>query len=267
MTESEWLAEFVDAAQRELREAALEDTVEFYVAADPDRAMRVAFALLALGRVEEAREWFAERAVEQAEHAASTKETKLDDAAETGEQLDVGRLRWDKFHEAAVIASAAGDEQIQHDVGDVLFEHGTDPVLDGLGGRDERPRPFYVAAFGAVLCGRDDVGEYCEETRDRVQHKGYGRGTFYRLLVDAIDAIAAADANAATDAIDRYLQDYHAERVDGNDEGFHAVEQRLSREATALIALARTRGVDVRVESGYVPDAIYDDDHYPLGGH
>lgn len=262
MIADETLTEFVEATERKLGEAVAEDDLNPTTCREAGNA---AFAMLALGRVDQAKEWFAAAAARQTDVAVRRKAAKLERVETNGAQLRVGDIMWSDFHNLAVLGAPSGDETVQFQIGETLYEHATDPALDELDGWDRTPRPYAIAGFGALYIGRDDVGEYCHEAHARAAQKGRASDTFYRTLVTAIDRIATGDKREIEAGVEAYLRDYHTEHVVGNDDGFHVAIQRVSREATTLLALARTRGVDVRVESEYVPDAIYDD-YYPLGG-
>lgn len=263
MTEQS-LAEFVTEATRELGETVHS---EDFSSATCREAANVASAMLAIGRVNDAKQWFANAAQQQAESAVTVNEAKLDIATDKNGAHDVDDLGWGHFVHAALFAGPTASPEIYEEVGDILYSAGTDATLDELDGREKRSRPYLVAAFGALYLRRDDVPRYCQASRGRLDHRPAG-GTkvYHRMLIDLIDAIADGEPQRVTNAIETYLQEYHMEHVVGNDEGFHFAIQAVSLEATAFTALARTRGIGVEIDSEYVPDAIYDEEHYPLGG-
>jgi hypothetical protein len=110
-----------------------------------------------------------------------------------------------------------------------------------------------------------DVKDYSQKARDQLPADPYLPLT--GAMVDSIEAIAAADIDRANSSIQNVINDYHTEHVAENVEEFDLIERTYSYEATGLVALAREQGLDLHVDSRCIPDAVYKEEHYPLGGN
>lgn len=261
MTSQESLTEYVEDVKRDIGEEVQEDSLDSATAKD---AAQAALAMLALGRTGEARVWISKAASVQKEYVTSLKEGKLELVEDQDKQFDINDLRWRQFHNLAVLGCLTGNRQQQIEIGETLYQHATDTALDKLKNREKRCKPYYIAAFGALYLQRDDVHDYCKEARSRLPEEP--SVSLHQVMIDAIDAIATGDKQEVSEKIESVLSDYHSVHVVDNREGFHFTLQTVSREATALITLARRQGIDVHIDSEYIPEAVYDEEHYPLSG-
>lgn len=265
MSSDDTLAEYVEETRRTLEDAVLEPDLTSGGCMDASGA---AFAMLALGRIDEAKSWLKNTASEQADAAVTVKKGKVKHAERNDEPLTVRNLRWREFHHAAVFAGPTADEATFDLVGRTLYEHATDPSLDDLDDWERAYWPYYIAGLGALYRERAEVDDFCRKARSALeQDRNDWQKTFMRTLLDIVEAIASGQERAVEDAIEMYLHEHHEEVVVGNPEGFPLPFRRVSAEATSFLTVARTTGIDVHVDSGHIPEAVYDEDHYPLGGH
>jgi len=265
MSSDDQLAGYVEEARRTLEDDVLKPDLTSNKCMEASGA---AFAMLALGRIGEAKTWLKNTASEQTDAAVTIKKGKVKHAERNDETLTVRNIHWRQFHHAAVFAGPTADEATYDLVGRTLYEHATDPSLDDLDGWERAYWPYYIAALGALYCERAEVDDFCRKARCALESdRNDWQKTFMRTLLDMVEAIVSGQERAVEDAVDTFLHEHHEEVVVGNSEGFPLPLRRVSAEATSLLTVARTTGVDVHVESEYVPDAIYDDEYYPLGGH
>lgn len=214
--------------------------------------LAVATWYLVLGDVDEARTWF-EEAGEHVLVAARTCETHPD-AVERNRATNVS-----KYYAHAVRCSvlSGSDERRRETAAEVLAldesrrafrsEHGAEPAS------------FDECRLLAALVAGDD--ETAADSRERVEATRDDErfDTYYSTvpeghtgpLLDAAAAIVADDAEGVRTALEAMLA-AHSASVDDRDY-FEAV---VDHTAAALLVLAWERGLDVAVDSEFLPDAL-----------
>lgn len=105
------------------------------------------------------------------------------------------------------------------------------------------------------------------KTADRVEetvgyHKEAFNRAYYLPQATAIEAIGEGDAAAVEAAIEGLLE-FHEEFVIGSPDT-NVVDEAVAFDACAYLALARQRGLDIAVDSEYVPGALTDDEYYSV---
>ena len=86
----------------------------------------------------------------------------------------------------------------------------------------------------------------------------------YLSFVQAIRGLTTQSESKAKRGINDLLEFHEDHIVQAPDSD--AVQRAVAIDATAMLALARREGVDITVEHEAIPDALNDDEHYPIGG-
>lgn len=214
-------------------------------------AHRVGLGLLYSGDETETREWFA--AVSPG--WISNAQTKWEFELEGDKRPRIHRLPWRHFYHALQTSILSGNDAVIESSATTVWEKATTPELDDLPGQEHAHRAWIVRAFAALLLGRDDVSDYLEEARARLEDDNYHQ-EYFGSQVDAIEGIFEQDEATTRAAIEDALAFHEASFTDNED--MHFVEEAVSADACAFVALARQRGLDVRVDSEYVPKAVYE---------
>lgn len=239
--------EFVDVVTQSEDLAALSDYFAG-IAADADT---VALGMLVVSDTEDAVDWFAQLAPAWTKQAEEEWKYKL--ANET--EYHLGRFPWLDLYRALRSAVLSGDRAVIETTATAVWDLVTDPRLDEYPSQDDAVRASIVRALTALLLDRDDVAKYIEEARakfdDTNRHQEY-----YGSQVAAIEAIDEDDADGTEDAVRQSLV-YHDQNFT-NNEDLHFIEESVATHACLFVALARQHGLDVHVDSEYVPEAIYD---------
>lgn len=214
-------------------------------------ATRVGLGKLYLGEDEEAAAWFADVSPAWVMNAEDKWEFKL----EGDKQPHIGRLPWRHLYRALQTAILSSNEAVTESTAVRVWEMSTSSDLNELPGQKDARRASVVRAIAALLSGRDDVATYLEEARTRLGDDRYHQG-YFGSQVDAIDGIFNREDAPAETAIKDALA-FHDESFTDNED-MHFVEEAVSIDACTFIALARQRGLDVHVDSEYVPEAVYE---------
>lgn len=168
------------------------------------------------------------------------------------------------WHFGLLAAIMSTDRECQRSVGGAVYEALTAEAVQALDGRSTRPRIDMDVALGGFLAGRD-VGPHLTALRSAVDRAS--RPEYYRPWglpqADVIEAIQAGDTPAVEAALAE-LDEFHREHRASN-EHYKIVRREVNFQATAYVALARQRGLRCTYQSEFVPEAVVDDDHYPVG--
>lgn len=232
------------------REDGFDDFSEF-LSFRIDIATRVGLGKLYLGERNQATEWFVSVSPGWIVDAASEWEFKL----EGGKQPQIGRLPWLLLYRALQTAVLSADSELVRSSATDVWERATAPELDDLPGQEHAHRAWIVRAFAALLLDRDDVPEHLQEARTCLGDDAYHQG-YFGPQVDAIEGIYRRDQAGTNEAIEEALAFHESSFTDNED--MHFVEEAVSADASTFVALVRQRGLDVHVDSQYVPDAVYD---------
>lgn len=133
---------------------------------------------------------------------------------------------------------------------DVIEENGANPLTFDT-----------CKLLAAASAGQDELArEYVERVRNTATDPDSAFSSVppgeNPPLADACEGLIDGDAEAVTDAVEATL-DAHADDVDDDPRGFREIVDRM---AAAILVLARDRGLDVTVDSRYIPDALFDDE-------
>lgn len=234
------------------------DSIADAVVFRPKCGTDVAIGLLALGKTEEAIEWF--RAVtpeweDSGTGAFTARYVEDDDKSAQGKQW----RQYQRGLQTAILGQSENEE-----IAEMALENASREFIDDLESRELVPRIDLVRTLGGFLLTNE-----CNVTalRDRVEetaghHKEAFNRAYYLPQATAIEAIGERDAAAVAVAIEDLLE-FHEEFVIGSPDA-NVVDEAVAFDACAYLALARQRGLDIAVDSEYVPDALTDDEYYSV---
>ena len=227
------------------------------VAARAGRGETVAKGLLAQADTEEAKQWFAALSDEWVLRGEEIWETKFEKR-----DLDVAEMSpWHEYNMGllAGILARADTEAAAHTASERVAE----PFVDELDQRELEHRIDLVGMLSGFLIDSESHEAYAETLRRHVDENGDDWDRAYYLPhATVLDGIRTGDAAEVTAGITDLVA-FHEEFVVGARDA-NVVDEAVALNACAMLALARGHGLDVSVESEYVPEALADDEYYPV---
>lgn len=254
------IAEYVKDKEASLAEGKDSDEVCEIVGHSRLAGTRIGLGLLYLGKVSEAQRWFAAVSEKWAFYVQFSREDILD----LEDNPRVGTFEWLALVRALQTAVLSSDPEVIDHAAIIALEEATNPTLQELPGAEANPRVSAIAALATLLAG-DDPSEHLNKLASRLEHADRPHDkTLYPVMSTIIDGLSNRDAEAVTEGITA-LESYHEEFTVGSDIA-HFTEEAVNIDACAFIVLARRLGMDVQIDSEYVPEGVYDEEHYPLAG-
>lgn len=264
------IEEFVEKIRSRLISRADEDSYESYVYGHTLPGFRLGYGLVELGEVAEAKQWFRALASTYCDGAEYTLNSQFGE-----ERSHAGALPENAWHRALNAAIMTGDKTVTEKTGQRVYNQITQPpvdTLDTLGtldGREEHARIDTDVALAALLADKD-TKRHIEAVRSHARAQS-ARETplawegipFNIPHADLIEGLVTSNQAQVEDGIAGLVQFHDDHRRKTPD--IHDIEQEIDFTTTAAVVLARSSGHDVEPESEYVPSAIYDPEHYPLG--
>lgn len=116
-------------------------------------------------------------------------------------------------------------------------------------------RYYYLKAFATAILETDDQQYYLDELEKTLGDLDGTKEAFFEPLWAALSGLTHRDTEAFLTGIEQFLA-WHHSQVDFENKT--SAKDLVCRQATALIVLARQKGMDVRVESEYIPECIYE---------
>jgi hypothetical protein len=110
----------------------------------------------------------------------------------------------------------------------------------------------YTTALARVAADADDQQECVDAFSDSLADVKPDHQPYFSSLSTILDGIVSGDEATVHDGLEAFLDDYDEDRNDDPE----SLSDRVSKRATALYLLAKRRGVDVDIESRYVPDCL-----------
>ncbi|WP_327053116.1 hypothetical protein [Halomicrococcus gelatinilyticus] len=110
----------------------------------------------------------------------------------------------------------------------------------------------FTTALARVAADADDQRERVDAFGDSLADVKPDHQPYFGNLATILDGIVSGDEATVRDGLEAYLDDYDEDRNDDPE----SLSDRVSKRATALYLLAKRRGVDVEIESRYIPDCL-----------
>lgn len=253
------MQQFVEEKKASLAEQAESDEIsEMVVGLNRRSGTRIALALLELGDISESQRWFQAAGREWISFVPRSHDKKL----ERYEEPNVGKFEWLPLIRGLQTAILSGDSALIDEATNTAIKEATSPTVDQLPGAEANPRISAIAALASVLNG-ENPSNHLERLSSRVESADRPHDkTLYPPMDTIIDGLHRRDDDAVEQGI-KALEDYHEEFIVGSDVS-HFTEKAVNIDACTFIVLARRFGLDVRVQSKYIPEAVYDEEYYPL---
>lgn len=113
-------------------------------------------------------------------------------------------------------------------------------------------RYFHVKALAAVATDAEVQHEYVEEFRKSFADKESSHQRYFGAIATILEGIVETDEELVCDGLEILIDHYDE---DANDEP-EGLSDRVSKRITAFVMLAQQRGIDLDIESRYIPDCI-----------
>lgn len=216
------------------------------------RSRWVALGMLYLGEVEEAQRWFgiiAPEFIQLGREQSGLVEDQEATAAGSMPGVDLER-----GIQAAVLS---GDEDLVAEIVEEAHQIATDPSVETV---PDPNWPFLglVRALTAVLGADDDTAAALEEFRERIAASDDPDAeSYFEPLATATEGFHREDPSLVREGIEGYLK-WHDQRLSGYDAEYEIVEQGVEVKSCTFLVLAHRRGLDVHVDSEYVPETVYE---------
>lgn len=261
---------FVEEIRSRLISRADEDSYESYVYGHARPAYRLGYGLVELGEVAEAKQWFRALSSTYCDGAEYTVQSLFSD-----ETPYVSARLMNEWLRALQTAIMSGDSSVTDQTGGRVIDQITNPPIDGdktidrLGGREEHARIDTSAALAALLAN-EETQKHVEAIRSHARAQSAKEvplaweGVPFNIPhADLIEGLTTDNQTQVRDGIAGLVQFHDDHRRKTPD--IHDIEQEIDFTTTTAVVLARSSGHDVEPESEYVPSAISDPDHYPIG--
>ena len=244
----------------EERKSLLEgkDGIQDAVITRPKRSQTVAVGLLALDDIEAATDWFQALTEEWLIYADNMYDSQYRSDPKKSAQLGP----WSDYINAIYCAVLA-----QNDVestAETVHERATEPFIEDLENRSLAHRIDLARALSSYILANGELETHVEtlEANVRDQDKPWAVDRYlpYARVLRGLDEGDTAAVSAGLDG----LLEFHRNRVAGVRDA-DAVTKAVALDATAMVALARRDGLDISIDHDAIPDAVNDDDHYPIG--
>lgn len=215
----------------------------------------VAVYRLWIGDRSEASRWF-ERAADHMLQRALVTTTHTAELGRPGVQM-IGKDLTEAVVNAVLSRSSGCLEEVTSEI--LELDSSVRDLIEENGGN---PLTFDTCKLlAAVSAGQDELAsEYVEQVRTTATDSDSAFSSALPgenpPLAGACEGLLDGDAAAVTDAVEAMLA-AHDENVGDDPRGFREI---VDRTAAAMLVLARDRGLDVTVDSRYVPDALFDDE-------
>ena len=113
-------------------------------------------------------------------------------------------------------------------------------------------RYFHVKALAAVATNAEVQQEYVEEFRKSFTDEDPSHQRYFGAIASVLEGIVQTDEKLVHDGLE-VLIDHYDEDANAEPKG---LSDRVSKRITALVMLAQQRGMNLDIESRYVPDSI-----------
>lgn len=148
-------------------------------------------------------------------------------------------------------ALLSGDTELGHNAAEMALEVPGEFV-------DRFPtiyRFYYMKSLAASILNTDDRQEYLDSLEESLVDTSDTQHTFFEALWTALSGLEKADEDRFSTGVEQLL-DWHHQQVDLENKT--DAKDLVCRQGAALIVLARRKGVNVRVDSEYLPECVYE---------
>jgi len=251
------LSELVKSERESLLDG--KDGIDDAVVTFARRAQPVAVGLLALGDVAEAWDWFNALTDEWIIDADNKFDAKYGSEPRKSAQLGP----WKAYINAIYCAILGRNDMAS--TAERVLERATESVIDDLENRSLAHRIDLARALSSYLLDTGTVEEHATALENAVKEQdkpwAVARYLPYVRVLRGLNGTDVSEVEAGIEGLLKFHRDHVASARDAD-----AVQKAVALDATAMLALARREGMAITVEDELIPDALNDDEHYPIGG-
>ncbi|ELY86923.1 hypothetical protein C485_08402 [Natrinema altunense JCM 12890] len=143
-------------------------------------------------------------------------------------------------------------------------ERATAAFIDDLENRSLAHRIDLARALSSYLLDTGTVEEHATALENAVKEQdkpwAVARYLPYVRVLRGLNSTDVSEVKAGIERLLKFHRDHVASARDAD-----AVQKAVALDATAMLALARREGMAITVEDELIPDALNDDEHYPVG--
>ena len=235
------------------------DGIEAAVVTRPNRAQTVAVGLLALGDVDEAKAWFRALTAEWLIYAGNSWDAQYEKEPRQSAQ----RGPWEDYVNV-IYCALLGRGEVE-DVADTVHKRATEEFVDELENRDLAFRVDLVRSLSGYIVADPSLSDFVDTLEQRVDERGndwdHDRYHAYAQTLRGLQTRSEPKVSAGIDA----LLTFHQTHLVGGS-SVDAVDDAVALDATAMLVLARCKGMAITVDHEAIPDALNDDEYYPVEG-
>jgi len=262
---TEWIRTYVQEKREELIDNSNDGGYDEYVYGDGVPAFRLAFGLVALRKTTEAKNWFKPLANVWAVGAPSAKQWRFEKG-----RTHAGDLPQKYWFRAVASAVMSDHPQQQSDTGHKVHDQITNPEHNNLEGRDQQTRIDAWAGVAALLSGRD-VQPHIADIRTHAANRSEKRNPYawesepfglpQAKILEGIDTGNPELVSTGLNELSSFHEEYQVEAKDD-----HRMQREIDFPTTMYVVLARQNGFDIEIDNPHIPEAVFDDESYPVGG-
>lgn len=254
------IREYVDDERKSLAEDAESEELADILGHNPLTGTRIALGLLFLNEVQEAQRWFANAAEEWLFKFQLSTEHRL----KKSDSPQIDRFKWLDLIRGLQTGILSGKRRETDEIAKSVFSEIENPDIHDLSGLDAEPRIHAIGAMAAIMVG-DPIEGHLNRLEDSLGNAERSHDwDLFEPQITLINGIRENDVQHVKSGLNA-LKEYHEEYSIGAGTK-HFTEEAVDIYSCTYIVLARTRGLDIRVDSDYVPEGVYDEEHYPLAG-
>jgi hypothetical protein len=243
------------------RENLLEenDNIKDAVVTRPHRGQTVAVGLLALNEIDAAKMWFRALAEEWVIYA----DNKWKENYKENPRSPASPGPWSDYIEG-LFAALLGRHDVDG-IADTIYNRTDSSFVDNLSKREFAHRIDLARSLSGLILGKTSVGRHLDMLEQYVASNGNEWDEArYSAYISFIQALISDTKPEVLDGLKKLLSFHHNHVASAPDAD--AVQKAVALDATAMLALARREGLAITVEHDAIPDALNDDEHYPIGG-
>lgn len=116
-------------------------------------------------------------------------------------------------------------------------------------------RYFYMKALAASILETNEACQYLNSLEKELANLEGTKHTFFEALWLALSGIEQRDDKQFSEGIHQFLN-WHDQQVDFENKT--SAKDLVCRQAASLLVLARQKGLEVRIDSEYIPECVYE---------
>jgi len=224
----------------------------------PTKGQTVAIGLLAMDDVGQSKEWF-DALTDEWIH---TIDVRWNGSYKKEPRQSAQMGPWNECIDG--IYSAVLGQSAVEEVAEEVNERATAAFIDDLENRSLAHRIDLARALSSYLLDTGTVEEHATALENAVKEQdkpwAVARYLPYVRVLRGLNGTDVSEVEAGIDGLLEFHRDHVASARDAD-----AVQKAVALDATAMLTLARREGMAITIEDELIPDALNDDEYYPVG--